>query len=456
MSEFLDGPTIVSWAQRAAAVLRESQADINRLNVFPIPDADTGSNMAATMEAAVAAVREVDESNLPAVTAALTQGAVRGARGNSGLVLGQVLRALAAASAEGPLDGRAVAETLAQASAFVRAAITTPVEGTVVSVLDAAAAAAEAAVGEGLRGVVVAALHGAEQALARTPEQLPVLAEAGVVDAGGQGFVAVWRVLSEVIPMPRVAPVQELEVMFFFEGDAEGLRAELAALGNSLIVAPAASGATVHIHTLEAGRVIELAYSRGSVSDLRLEVLPAVVSPEPAATLPVVALCPPGDIAQVFAEAGANPVEWPGEIPASARIILSNGVPLQRAQVPASAVVIETEAVVGGLAALAVYHEETDSVEEMVEAVTSQRWANVPVSACVPDPAPAVQLIESLISDTDGELVTIVWDGQALPEDGVGALCAAVSAAFPGVEIDVVPAAGLFADADAAVQVGVE
>ena len=120
----LDAQVVAQWARHSASQLRENCQAINALNVFPIPDSDTGSNMAHTMATAVAAVDALPEgATLSEVTIALATGAVRGARGNSGLVLSQVMRALAESASKGHIDGSAVADTLSQSVGFVRAAI---------------------------------------------------------------------------------------------------------------------------------------------------------------------------------------------------------------------------------------------------------------------------------------------------------------------------------------------
>lgn len=190
--EYLDGPGLHRWAKRAVSELVARRSEINKLNVFPVPDADTGSNMAHTMETALAEVEKLDDTSLADVTAvasALAVGSVKGARGNSGVVLSQVLRGLAQAVTHGRIDGACVIKALDTANSFVRKAITEPVEGTVITVLRAAAIAAQQSTSPRLSDVVTQATAAAQTALAKTPSQLPALREAGVVDAGGKGLV---------------------------------------------------------------------------------------------------------------------------------------------------------------------------------------------------------------------------------------------------------------------------
>lgn len=176
----------------AGAGCLEANADaINALNVFPVPDGDTGLNMTLTLRAALDATPP-DAASVGEASAALARGALLGARGNSGVIFSQFLKGLAAALADNDVaDGPAVAAALDAAADAGYEAVGNPVEGTMLSVMRAAGGAAlasgmDAGAAETLRD----ALAAAERALARTPEQLPVLKEAGVVDAGGQGVVA--------------------------------------------------------------------------------------------------------------------------------------------------------------------------------------------------------------------------------------------------------------------------
>lgn len=332
-----DGDRLRSWARRAASELERRRVEINELNVFPVPDADTGSNMAHTMHAAVEATEQLGaDATAAEVAEALAQGAVRGARGNSGVVLSQVMRGLAQSMTEETSGGAIVADALAAAVRFADRAIAEPVEGTVITVLRAAAVAAEeAAAGttaNTLSDVAAAATGAAQQALANTPSQLEALRQAGVVDAGATGLVILLEALvAEVADdaaqnapgasepgegAPRSTgsaahshgAAGNLEVMFYFRGEVGALgRLEdaLGALGDSLVVARAGEDeGTVHIHTERAGEVIEQAFGAGQVSNLRLEILPA----EPVTRAPkrvIIAVTPPGSLTELYGQAGA-------------------------------------------------------------------------------------------------------------------------------------------------------
>ena len=306
----LDAPAVRAWAHRAVDDLAEHADEINRLNVFPVADADTGTNMLFTMRAAlaeadaVAATDDVDATDdVRRVTAALARGALDGARGNSGVILAQILRALAAvtadAGAETDIDPALFGAALRHAVALVVSAMGgVVVAGTVVSVLQAAAEAADrcAVGGAGPASVAAAAGEAAAVALDRTPDQLPVLAAAGVVDAGGRGLLVVLDALCSALggqppargeyrPGPRIgdhgvteAAPPQFEVMFqVAECDPDGLkrlRADLESLGDSVSLAPAtAPWHSVHVHTDDAGAAVEAGLAAGALSRIRIASL---------------------------------------------------------------------------------------------------------------------------------------------------------------------------------------
>ena len=335
--ETLDADGLYHWAQRAVAELARHRADINALNVFPVPDADTGSNMAHTMEAALAQADRGGD-----VAEALAVGSVRGARGNSGMVLSQVLRALADSTTDSRVDAAAFADALSLAE------------------------------GLALYSLLERVLAAAQEALDATPSQLPALREAGVVDAGGAGLLVLLDSLRAELDGAQlteaVAPVEstgELEVIFYFEGDVDALAAEIAPRGNSLVVArDGERAARVHIHTTEAGPLVELAFARGAVSNLRLEALPGV--PEGASESvgrTVWAAAPAGPLAELFAGAGAEVVEPGRAVEANpGDIFLVNGSKGN----PGEARVVPTDSYVAGIAALSVYDPTNADIDAVV------------------------------------------------------------------------------------------
>ncbi len=406
--------------------LSQRRAEINALNVFPVPDADTGSNMAHTMAAALAQVDRGGD-----VAEALAVGSVRGARGNSGMVLSQVLRAVADSTQDSVVDAVVLNEALQLAVKLVTAAIADPVEGTVVTVLRAAAAASEqrfAADGEvGLHGLLAEVIAAARDALERTPSQLPALREAGVVDAGGAGLVILLECLMAELAgdaVPEAAevpePTAELEVLFYFTGDVDALAAELAPMGNSLVIAregregpdgrDGTEGARVHIHSAQAGAVIERAFARGAVSDLRLEILPAPpagtqTTDSGRASRRVFAIAPAGPVAELFAAVGAQVVD-----PAAGRVDAAAGdiVVLNGADCDAGpARVVPTQSLVAGVAAISVYEPANPDADAVVaamsDAAASMRVARPPANSL-----DAIVLSARKLLAEGGEQVTIL------------------------------------------------
>ncbi|WP_280340821.1 DAK2 domain-containing protein [Nocardia neocaledoniensis] len=202
----LDGAELLAWARTCRTDLELRRAEINALNVFPIADSDTGTNLLATMRAAVAAAEAVRDAaptgtevaapsgsgparSAAEVARALARGATTGARGNSGIILSQVLRGIAESVSDGPLTGDRLRTALHRAAVLVRTGLSSPVEGTILTVLDRAAVAAADSPEPALAAVARSAAEGAARALNETPTQLGVLRAAGVVDAGARGLL---------------------------------------------------------------------------------------------------------------------------------------------------------------------------------------------------------------------------------------------------------------------------
>jgi dihydroxyacetone kinase-like predicted kinase len=219
--KFLDSAAVRRWCGLAAEALGAVREQLNELNVFPVPDSDTGTNLHVTMLSAVRALDELPETAGPQeVWQALAHGVLLGAQGNSGVIVSQFLRGLADVCAPAsPCDGAAMQQALAYAAGLSRAAVGEPVEGTVLTVASAGAASAASA-GKSLAAVARAAAHGARMELARTTAKLDALARAGVVDAGGAGLCVLLDALAVVVtgahagtyvipaPIPPTAPIQ--------------------------------------------------------------------------------------------------------------------------------------------------------------------------------------------------------------------------------------------------------
>jgi DAK2 domain fusion protein YloV len=276
--------------------LRDHARELDRLNVYPVPDGDTGTNMARTLEAVVVEM-DAAPAELTATCRAVAHGSLMGARGNSGVILSQILRGMTNAFEQAVDVGpRALATALTSASSAAYEAVLRPMEGTILTVVREAAAAASLAAGAGatLSDVLSAANRRAREALQHTPELLPVLKEAGVVDAGGAGFVLLLDAALHVVdgrPLP-VAPVADeaavepssepasaprsagasaagdlrYEVMFFLDlADADIGRFKQAwgDIGDSIVVVGGDGLWNCHIHTHDIGAAIESALAVG-------------------------------------------------------------------------------------------------------------------------------------------------------------------------------------------------
>ena len=306
--------------------LRQHQGDINRLNVYPVPDGDTGTNMALTLEAVVAELEGVPVgSGLSPVCKAIGHGSLMGARGNSGVILSQLLRGMCdrMGVAESGVDATVLSDALGHASDLARRAVVRPVEGTILTVAAAAAAGAAAGAGEAgatLIGVIERAHGVAADALARTPEMLPVLAQAGVVDAGGTGFLllldACWAVVdaTHLLPEPSGVPDVDLSLVSPLAGDdynrrkddrragdvaqVGDLRYEVmyllyapddsmpdfkevwAGIGDSIVVVGGDGLWNCHIHTDDIGAAIEAGVETGRPQRIRVTDLAEQVEEE--------------------------------------------------------------------------------------------------------------------------------------------------------------------------------
>ena len=354
--------------------LKSHQEGINRLNVYPVPDGDTGTNMGRTLDAVVA---ELDgaATDMEATCAAISHGSLMGARGNSGVILSQVLRGLSSKmrGAE-TADASSLAAALKAASESAYTAVLKPIEGTILTVVreTADAAVAAAAKGEGLASMLITARQAGQVALDNTPEQLPVLKEAGVVDAGGAGFLlfmhaALNVVAGEPLPEPSVitgpsseqiealmsrgedsaeVDMSELryEVMFLLNLEDSKQRQFMEAwgrIGDSIVVVGGDGLYNCHVHTNDIGAAIEAPIELGGkpfqirVTDLFEEVAeehaereaamvsgmtsgaapkrPSAVASLPAVGCAVIAICSGDGLAELFGQMGVQGVVTGGQ-----------------------------------------------------------------------------------------------------------------------------------------------
>ncbi len=348
----LTAPVVREAMVRFRDALRTHQDVINRLNVFPVPDGDTGTNMMLTLESVVGELSALGpEAPMAEVCGAVAHGSLMGARGNSGVILSQLLRGatsrFAAAERVGPPE---VAGALVEAAALARKAVVKPVEGTILTVAHAAGEGAEEGCARegGLCHTLEVARDAAKRALDATPTMLPALAKAGVVDAGGAGYLLLLdallsaldgRALPEPSPLARVpadlvaAPgtagtdASELryEVMYFLHAPEDTIAAfkeVWAGIGDSIVVVGGEGTWNCHIHTDDIGAAIEAALDCGRPSQIRVTDLSEQIeeerwvrehaleaAPQPSGEVPttdVVAVVSGEGIARIFRSLGVH------------------------------------------------------------------------------------------------------------------------------------------------------
>ena len=424
----LDAAAVRRWLSAAHRALVTHQREIDDLNVYPVPDGDTGTNLVLTM-ASVSSALDGAAGDLAATVAAAARGALLGARGNSGVILSQLLRGVGEAVGSG--SAADVQKALRRATELAYAAVAAPVEGTILSVARAAADAAETADPDDLGAVVRAACVGAAEALRRTPSQLPALAAAGVVDAGGRGLCVVLDALLSVVTGEAVAVEPEplvprsrtalavaresgsdefaYEVQYLLDAPSvDDLRATLAGLGDSLVVVGGDGLWNVHVHVNDVGAAIEAGIEAGrpyriSVTRFADQIAASEAGPREVSGRAVVAVVQGDGLASLYGAAGASVVSGgPSACPstgmlldavlathASEVVLLPNDSnvfgPANAAAAEARAVgrdvhVVPTRSPVQGLAALAVADPSrpfADDAIAMSAAASATRWAEV-------------------------------------------------------------------------------
>jgi hypothetical protein len=408
--EALDADAIRRWSRAALQSLQAHRVEIDDLNVFPIPDRDTGTNMALTMAAADEALFAEAAGGAGDALRALARGAVLGAQGNSGVIMAQLVRGLADAAVDCVvLDSAVLRAGLQLGARQAYDAVADPAEGTILTVARAAADAAEDAAahdGAGLAGLLRSVVLAAENALAHTPEQLPVLARAGVVDAGGRGLVllldalecAVTGAPSRLTPAARGARRHHLmqlpretgsgaydyEVQYLLDapdGAIAGLRAELGGLGDSVAVVGTGDGVwNVHAHVndvgaaleagVEAGRPHRITVVRFADADADADAdagrhsvahphAPADADAGPRAGTAVVAVAPGQGLGHLFEAEGVRVVD--GRRPSTAEVVAA-----MRATGAAEIVLLPNASQVTGIAEAAADEARADGIRVTV------------------------------------------------------------------------------------------
>lgn len=282
------------------AWLTINRDEVDALNVFPVPDGDTGTNMLLTLQSAVDDIRDQDDPNLSTMASRASHGALMGARGNSGVILSQVFRGFCQSIGSSPaVDAAGLARAFRQGADVAYRAVIRPTEGTMLTVAREAANGAEAAAGktDDLTAVVKAACDAAAAAVERTPEQLPVLKKAGVIDAGGFGLQLILegflkRLTGEnveafVRPTAQHARPKEVEAPtagwgycteFIINGEelpVDEVRTQIQRHGESALVVGDDAAIKVHVHTHEPAVVIGYASGVGHLSRLKVDDMSA-------------------------------------------------------------------------------------------------------------------------------------------------------------------------------------
>ena len=300
MRESIDGASFAQAMIHAAASLNLQKQQINELNVFPVPDGDTGTNMSLTLGTAAAELRKRQPHTVGEAAATNASALLRGARGNSGVILSLLFRGFAkAVKDKDSIDGRDLAIALDFGVAAAYKAVMKPAEGTILTVSRLAAAQAAAAAREenAAESVLEAAIREGQEALADTINQNPVLKKAGVVDAGGKGFLVILQGMLDSLrgePMPQVeeesAPADKADfvamaaedITFAFdtvfivrkhteEVDLEPFRTYLNSIGDSLVIGEDDTAFKVHVHTNTPGAALTESQKYGTLELAKIE-----------------------------------------------------------------------------------------------------------------------------------------------------------------------------------------
>ena len=435
MRQTINGTDFRRLAISAAAAVEIHKQQLNELNVFPVPDGDTGTNMSMTINAAAADLRKLEDPSLEKASSAAASAMLRGARGNSGVILSLLMRGISKKLKGAEVcDGVLWALALQEGVDAAYKAVMKPAEGTILTVSRLAAAAAINASKENnhIEFVQIAAIDAAKVALADTVNQNPVLKKAGVVDAGGQGWVFILEAMLSSLQGEDVVVPEDMEtetreqanfsdfdtedITFAYctefiidrenDKDPEELRAFLDSMGDSLVLVDDDEIIKVHVHTNDPGKVLHEAMDYGSfitvkIENMRLqhtekvmseaEKAPKIAAPEK--TFGVVSVCAGDGLADVFMNLGVdgiisggqtmNPstqdiLEAVNKVPAETVYVLPNNknIIMAAEQVdaltPKHVVVIPSKTVPQGITAMLSFNpdgEEAENTEALTEAL---------------------------------------------------------------------------------------
>ena len=338
-----------------ATLLEINKDYVDSLNVFPVPDGDTGTNMSKTLTSAVSEIDGKDYDNFEDLLNDFSKGALKGARGNSGVILSQIVKGIAKALAEAKqINTKAFAKALQNATDIAYSAVSKPKEGTILTVIRYMAEKSSSIANKNSSFIAFfdALIDKGEEILNKTPDMLPVLKKAGVVDAGGKGLIFVFQGFNNVlkgVPMERVAhdnddvedamdnfngDIHDLENIKFAycteyfiinlknkttEDDIEKLRDKLMAIGDSVIAIGDLSMVKVHVHTNQPNKALQYALSMGEIDRIKIENMleqnRALIKKHEANKKPLamVSICSGGGLASIFKELGVDTVIQGGQ-----------------------------------------------------------------------------------------------------------------------------------------------
>lgn len=354
MRQTIDGAAYRRMIISAAASIENQKQPINELNVFPVPDGDTGTNMSMTMNAAVTDLRKTDEPSLGKASDVTASALLRGARGNSGVILSLLFRGFSKAfKNKQEADGVLLAEAMTLGVEAAYKAIMKPTEGTILTVSRVSAAAAtEAAASDAcFEQVLAVAIETAKEALKQTVEQNPVLKKAGVVDAGGKGYltilegmlaslqgndVALLETAAETRDAANFAEFDTDDILFAYctefivsrdnDRDPSLLHSYLSGIGDSLVLVDDEDIIKVHVHTNEPGNAITHALEYGALLTVKIENMreqhtekvtteadQVKKSAKPEKTFGVVSVCAGSGLAEAFHDLGVDQIVQGGQ-----------------------------------------------------------------------------------------------------------------------------------------------
>src|SRR6202163_2915941 len=445
----VDGPLFKRALLGSLSWLSTNHEEVNRLNVFPVPDGDTGTNMLLTLQSAVEDIKESNAAEVSKIAKLASHGSLMGARGNSGVILSQIFRGFArAVEGKSSLTPAELATAFEEAANAAYRAVNKPTEGTILTVAREAGRSASAAASSPeatVPGVIAAAASGARDAVLKTPSQLQILRDAGVVDAGGYGLQIILEGMLKTveeaesalaaITTTRVAatsPASQVAVAlpeggwgycteFLIEGthlDLDRIKSQIEALGNSVLVVGEPELVKVHVHTDDPSRVITLAGGYGkllklNVGDMSTQHRRILEGENQASSAPrpngvgLVAVVAGSGLVEIFRGLGVDAIVEGGQtmnpstqdmltaiesVPYDEVILLPNNrnVILAAKQVPGltkkKVHVIETKSVPQGVAAVVAFRGDRPGPENLAEMrAEAERVQTIEVTHAVRD-----------------------------------------------------------------------